>query len=400
MRRLVRGLGDAYWPLPALCVAVSAGVALGLVQVDEVLEREGLRFAFTGGPDSARSLLSTIASSMLSLAALVFSITIVVLQLASTQFSPRVLRTFLRDRRNQFALGVFLGTFVYALVALREVRGQDGLVGRFVPGITITVGFALVILSVGLFVQYIHHIAQSIRLVTIIDRIAEETRGCIDRVQSWEAEGASPAPPPPALGPATTVFARAHGSVTSVDVDGLVAAASAAGGVVRLVPCVGDFVAEGMPLAEVTGGTEVEEAVHDAVELGRERSSDLEVAFGLRQLVDVAERALSPGVNDPSTAVQCLDQLHDLLRRLAVRPEAPTVHRDGAGAVRAVIPLPIFADHVGLALDEIRHWGGSSLQVRRRIEGLLDDLLTVAEGDRRRPLLERIPPFSEPLGPP
>ncbi len=173
-----------YWVIPAVCVVGAGGLAALLIEVDKRLERERLTVAFTGGPESARSLLGAIAAPMLTLTALVFSITVVVLQLASTQFSPRVLRTFLQDRQNQLSLGVFAATFVYALVALRAVRGQDGLVDRFVPGITIAVAFGLVLVSVALFIAYIHRITQSIRVSNIIDRISTETQSAIDRVSA------------------------------------------------------------------------------------------------------------------------------------------------------------------------------------------------------------------------
>lgn len=181
-------LRDAYWPIPAGCAAIAGGGAVALVQLDEGLQRRGLRIAFTGGPDSSRSLLSTIASSTLTLTALVFSITIVVLQLASSQFSPRALSSFLRDRVSQVTLGTFLATFVFSLVTLREIRGQDGLVDRFIPGITISVAFGLAMASVGLFIVYIHHIAQSIRITNIVGRIAEETRATIERIYPQEED--------------------------------------------------------------------------------------------------------------------------------------------------------------------------------------------------------------------
>lgn len=383
-------MSDGYWPIPAACVTVAAGLAFALVRLDEGLQREGVSLAFTGGPESARSLLSTIASSMLTLTALVFSITIVVLQLASSQFSPRALRAFLRDRQNQLALGTFLATFVYALVALREVRGEDGVVDRFVPGVTITIAFALVIVSIGLFVQYIHHIAQAIRVVTIVGRIADEARRTVERLHP--AEGSLQREPPPP-GEGRVVASRGHGTVTGVDVDRLVRVATDGDGVVTVVPCVGDFVPTGAPLLRVEGLEDRDDDLRAAIALAAERDSRQDVAFGLRQLVDIAERALSPGVNDPSTAVQCIDQLHDLLRRLVDRPYPPVVHRDDAGVVRAVVRQPDWEDHVGLAFDEIAHWGSDSIQVRRRLAAMADDLLTVARGDRRQPLLSRCPPL-------
>ncbi|MFN0091669.1 MAG: DUF2254 family protein [Acidimicrobiales bacterium] len=189
-------LRESFFALPLGFVALAAVGAHLLVQLDERFERENAPFVFTGGPDSARAVLSVIASSMLSFTGLVFSITIVALQLTSSQFSPRAVRGFLRDWITQLSLGVFVATFVFALTALRAVRGEDGVVDRFVPGVTISVAFVLVAASVLMFVEYIHHMAQSIRVVTIIARIAEETREAIDERAPADSGAASQGAPP------------------------------------------------------------------------------------------------------------------------------------------------------------------------------------------------------------
>jgi hypothetical protein len=151
---LWRRVREGYWAIPAICVLGAAAVASALVQIDRGLQQRGFALVFAGGPDSARSLLSTISTSMLSLTALTFSITMVVLQLASSQFSPRAMATFLQDRQNQLTLGVFLATYVYALLALREIRGTEAPVDQFVPGLTIGTAFVLVLVSIGFFVAY------------------------------------------------------------------------------------------------------------------------------------------------------------------------------------------------------------------------------------------------------
>ena len=384
LRSLKVRLREAYWVVPAALTGGSALGAVGLIAVDRRLKREGIAFAFTGGPDSARSILDAIASSMLTLTALVFSITIIVLQLASSQFSPRVLRTFLADRQNQITLGVFTGTFIYALVALRAVRGSDGLVDLFVPGVTITVAFLLVLLSVGLFVAYIQHITQSIRVSTIIDRITAETDEEIDR-QPAEVEEAGFGRPPPAEAP-VAVAAPQRGVVLAVDYDGLAKLAAKAGTWIELAVRVGDFAPKGATVALVHGDDPAPDVVAEALVQGIERTITGDITFGFRQLVDIASRALSPGINDPSTAVQCLDQLHHLLRRLAGTP-APAGHvRDDEGILRVVHPVISWEELVGLALDEIRNVGAGSLQVQQRVELLLRDLLEVAPPERCAPL--------------
>jgi len=395
--------GGVFWLLPAAIVLAVGVLALGLLQVDRALQRDaGIVLAFTGGPSSARDVLAVVSSSMITFTGLVFSITVVVLVLASNQYSPRVLRTFLRDRLTQVALGLFIATFVYALLALRAVRGTDSSPPdqTFVPGVTVGVAVLLVLVAVAVFVRYIGHIVQLVRLEHIVERIAVETRQAIARVHPPDRP-ADPAPPP--AGPAARTLAAPHpGIVTDVDVDRLVRRASAGDVVVALAVGVGRFVPEGAPLLRLHGpGAATAEvgALCDTVSLRNERTPRGDVAFGFRQLVDIAERALSPGVNDPTTAAQAVDQIHDLLRRLVGNPLAGGVHRDDAGRPRVFVPMPGWADYLAAGVDEVRHWGAGSLQVRRRLRELLEDLLTVAPADRAgaiRDQLRRLDAGEEP----
>ncbi len=380
---------SGYWFIPAATVLLISGLALALLTVDRDLVDSQRQIGFAGGPDSARSLLSAIASSTLTLTALVFSITIVVLQLTSSQFSPRVLRTFLRDHLSQATLGVFLGTFVHALLVLREVRGEDGSVEQFVPGLSIFVSFVLVLVSVAFFVQYIHHIAGSIRVIEIIRRIFDETVKSINRCHPEEDEG-DDSHEPPAHSPTSVVEAASVGVVTSIDLNRLATVAEEAQVTIVVVPGPGDFVAGGMPLAEVYGSAEVDESrVRSALTLSRERDLAQDPAFGFRQLVDIAERSLSPGVNDPTTATQCLDHIHALLRHLATRQLTARTCLSEDGFLLAMSPQPTWEHYVRLGLDEIRHWGAGSLQIHGRIEALLTDLATVTPPERRGVLTEQ-----------
>ena len=221
LARIGRGwsrLVSGYWFVPTTILLFVSGLAFALVEVATRLAADDRRVGFTGGPDSARELLSAIASSTLTLTALVFSITVIVLQLASGQFSPRVLRTFLRDYRNQTTLGVFLSTFMCALLVLREVRGDDGTADQFVPAISIAFSFALVVLSIGFFIQYIHNITGSIRVIEIIDRVSRDTADAIERMHPDDAD----VPSGHEVGPAMdTVQSDTRGVVTSGAVDTL-----------------------------------------------------------------------------------------------------------------------------------------------------------------------------------
>ena len=374
-----------FWAVPAACVLFAVAVALALVQLDHALDTD-VRFTFGAGPDGAREVLSAISTSMITFTGLVFSITIVVLSLTSSQFSPRVLRTFLRDRQTQLSLGIFVATFVYAVTVLRTVSGVTD--STFVPSIATTFGLALLLLSVGVFIGYIHHIATSIQVTSILAAIGAETRQAIDkRYPAGAPEGRDPLVRP--SGVVTSVIpAPCQGVVTTLDCRRIVRLAERAGVVVRTDLRPGDFVPEGAPLLEVLGdpGNLDARALAAAVRLGRERTMQQDVAFGFRQLVDIAEKALSPGINDPTTAVQALDQLHDLLRRLATRPLPDGVHAADDGRVRLITPVETMQDYVSLALDEIQQYGADAAPVQARIAALRRDVLAAARPEHRAAL--------------
>lgn len=398
MKATLKGLAHKFWAIPLLFAIAASLLALGVTSVDESLDTSlRLPFLFAGGPEGARALLAAIITSMISFTGLVFSITIVVLQLTSSQFSPRVLRSFLEDRFNQVALGVFVATFVYGLVVLRGVRGTAQ-VDPFVPQIAVSISFALVMASVLVFLAYIHHIAQSIRAATILASIAEDARALVDERFPPDTRPEPVLPVP--SGPARMITADRPGVVQWVDDTALAEAATGHGVCIELLRAVGEFVAMGAPLALVHGeGPFDDNRLHTAVHVGRERSMDQDVGFGLRQLVDIAERALSPGINDPTTAVQALDHLHDIVRRLATRALPPRQSTTDDGRLVLSVPQPQFADYLALAFEEIAHWGKDSPRIQRRVQIALLDLETAARPEHRPAVIEAIarhgvPPLS------
>ena len=387
-------LRTGLWFVPTLFAVGAVLLAVGLLALDRALagSAPSILFAFGGTAAGARSVLSTIAQSMLTFTGLVFSITMLVLQLASSQLSPRVTRTFLRDRSNQVVLGLFVATFVFTLVVLREVRTPVGGDAGFVPAVSVWVAFALLLASVGAFIYYIDHMAHAIRASTVIASIWRETATAIDRRLPLEdAPDGRAAHPMGDRGRGDghlVLKAPSAGYLVRVDEAAIGSAAEGDGRVVELLPTIGDFVPEGGPLARLSGDWDRDAAdeVTRAIGIGQERTLDQDVAFGFRQLVDIAVRALSPGINDPTTAVQALDRIHDLLRRLA-RRWFPPEHRVTDGAVHLVVPRPLWPDFVRLALDEIRIAGEGQVQVARRLAVVLADLLEVSPADRRGPLL-------------
>ncbi len=378
------------WFMPALFALGAILLGIILLAVDQRLSGSATLFFLYGGTaEGARSVLSTIAQSMLTFTGLVFTITMLVLQLASAQLSPRVMRTFLRDRSNQAVLGLFVATFVYTLVVLREVRsGVDG-TAAFVPGLSIWVGFALLLGSVAAFVFYIDHMAHSIRATTVIGRIARETRQALDHLYPDRVGQSGASEPRVDVSEESSIVINAPkaGVLLSVD-EGRLSEAASGQRRVQVLGAMGDFIAQGAPIARLSGPWDsgAADQIRDAVGIGDERSVEQDPAFGFRQLVDIALRALSPGTNDPTTAVQALDRLHDLLRHLVGRALPPRIHRDRSGQMKVALPGPAWEDYLELAVEEIRIAGCGQVQVARRLRRLLQDLLSIAP-DERTPVL-------------
>lgn len=392
-------LRSRMWFIPGAFVLGALLMALLVVSLDRLTDESlggslgGILFA--GGPDSARLVLSTIAAAMLTFTGLVYSVTMLVLQLASSQLSPRVMRTFLRDRVNQGVLGMFVATFLYALLVLREVRSPPYDIA-FVPVIAVTLVYVFLVASVAAFVFYIHHMAEAIRAANVLHSVADETRVAICRLYP-EGIGDQPIYDAPALAerPPDIVLAleRGPGVVVAIEADAFVRFAQDHNVRVELPHMVGDFVPTGAQLVRIwrRGPSPPDDelptfALLRAIDIGGERTMTQDAAFGFRQIVDIAERALSPGTNDPTTAVQALDELHDLLRRLARReiPSAVRLADDGSPLLQ--LPRPDWPDYVALALDEIRLYGAGSIQIARRLRYLLLDLKAVAPLHRQEPL--------------
>ena len=374
---------ERFWLIPLTCTVLAIGLGLGSIALDQLIRGSiQLPFLISSGVDGARALLSAIAGSMITFTGLVFSITIVTLQLTSSQFSPRVLRTFLRDRFNQLTLGVFIATFVYAMVVLRSVRGADDQLAPFVPQLGVNVAFLLVLASVVVFLIYIHHITQSIRAANVISSIGAETRTLIERrhpLELNERDTAQRQPGDGQAGASRIITAARPGIVVAVDDVMLARLAEDSASVVVLLRAIGEFLPAGAALLRVYGQRPPsDEQLRAGIVLGEERSLDQDVGFGLRQLIDIADRALSPGVNDPTTAIQVIDQLHDLLRRLAIRPLAPLRRTTSDGRLAVFVPTPDFENYLVLAIDEIARWGSDAARVQNRLRGMLRDLHSAA----------------------
>ncbi|MGY1762435.1 DUF2254 domain-containing protein [Geodermatophilus sp. SYSU D00779] len=387
MRAITARLRGALWPIPVVAVVIAVGVGIGLPAVDGLLESRGsghpLTFVFGGGPSAARDLLAAIAGSLISVTGLIFSLTVVAFQLGSSQYSPRLLQTFATDRVVQLTLAQLTATFVYALTVLRTVRTESATEGEtaFVPRLSITVAYVLTLGSVLAVVLFLGHLARALRVETMLRDVHEEAGATLDRELADDRE--HPSPPvrlPP--GPGIPVASPSSGFIVDLDEERLVSAAAGSDVMVLLAARIGDSVVAGTPLAHVwprDGVREpdtaaLQEALGRSVRLDFERSPTRDIAYSLRKVVDITVRALSPGINDPTTAVHSLSHASALLGDLLSRPLGPDCRTDGDGIVRLIVPQWTPDDLVDLVLEEPLHYASGQPAVLRRIAALLREV--------------------------
>jgi uncharacterized membrane protein len=373
------------WGIPALYAVVALAAALTF-PAQETRLFPGLASALS--VSAATAIFSSIASGMIALTGIVFALTFVMVQFSATAYSPRLVLWLASDPVMSHALGVFTATFLYAIAALAGVdRGGSG----GVPLISTCVVVALLVASVGMFIALIQRtgLLQINRMLVFIGDQGRKVIGAIyppltslDAVSGPDEIHALPRAQ-------TLIHDGPPRSIQAIDVDALVNLAKGCGGVIEVVAAVGDTVMDSMPLLHVLGACEPieERKLRNAIELGEERTFEQDPKYALRLLVDIAIKALSPAINDPTTAVQALDQIADLLLRLGRRHLEVGAYSDSDGTLRLVVPFPTWDDLVRLAFDEIHFFGATSVQVMRRMNALVMDL-ALAVPKERRPTLE------------
>jgi uncharacterized membrane protein len=373
------------WGIPAVYAAVAIAAAFTLPRF------EGQIFPGLVTPVSvsaATAIYSSIASGMIALTAIVFSLSFVMVQFSATAYSPRLVLWIARDPVVSHALGTFTATFLFAIAALAGVdRGGSGKV----PFVSAWVEIALLLASIGMFVALIHRIGL-LQINRMLVFTGDQGRKVITALYPSSRPAANVTGTVDLRSLSRTQTLLHHGgprSVQAVDVTALVNVAGASGAVIEIVAAVGDAVFESMPLLHVLGAREAvdERKLRDGIELGEERTFEQDPKYAIRLLVDIAIKALSPAINDPTTAVQSLDQIEDLLMRLGQRHLEIGTYHDSDGKLRLVVPFPTWDDLVRLALDEICSYGATSVQVMRRMNALVTDL-TLAVPQERRPTLK------------
>ncbi len=378
---------SSFWFVPSVVVLDAVVLATVLIVIDTAIDpgvAERWPLLFGSGAAGARGLLTAVASSMITVAGLVFSITIVALSLASSQYTSRVIRNFMRNRVNQAVLGIFVGIFAYCLVVLRTIRGGDE--GMFVPVLAVLVGLLFAFVGIAVLIFFIHHISMSIQASSIIAGAAEDTMVAVDHLfperlekdeEDEEESGDGDFSISLAHRPWSAVPAWKTGYIESVDMKSLLDIARDQRIILRMERGIGEFIVEGTPLVSVMNlihpKDELIARLNSIYAISRQRTVDQDVAFGIRQIVDVAMKALSPGINDTTTAIMCVDYLAAIMVRLATRRISPPYYLDN-GELRVILRSPSFESLLSGAFDQIRQHGASNVAILLRMIGALQTI--------------------------
>ena len=375
------------WLVPALMILAAVVLAFAMLWLDARVPPAWLdpvRWFLRIGPDGARQVLATIASSMITVASLVFSMTLVTLTLASSQLGPRLITRFMRDTINQVVLGTFLATFVYALLILETVSQTTP--EPFVPHLSITLGLLLTLVSLLWLIFFIHHVAVSIQADSVIAEVSDElSRAIANPFPQVQVSRTGPLETPfldHLAEPPGVVQSLKSGYVQAIDGRALLKRATAEDLLVKVEQRPGDFVIAGTPLLRVWPRRRLSEelaaTLREPIVIGRQRTPTQDIDFAVSALVEIALRALSPGINDPQTAIACIDRLAEALAELMRRPEPPALVPDDDGALRLMVTPASFETVVGIAFNPIREAGRTNARVLRRLADVLTSLAAFA----------------------
>lgn len=334
----------SYWFVPALMALAAIVLSQVTVRLDHSYGADWMtdsEWVTLNQPEGARALLATVAGSMITVTGVTFSLTILAVSYATSHFGPRLLDNFMHDRGNQFTLGTFVATFLYCLMVLRSVRtGSDqGITTTmFVPHISVLVAIGLTVTSVGVLIYFIHHIPESINISNVLDRISQQVATKIEEIYPEESDQSATKIEPADDTDQPVVPSPRSGYLQGIDERELMDFTTQSNAVVELLVEPGDFLLRGQPIARVRcKAAEAEcKKLASSFAIGRSRTPTQDIHFLLHQFVEVAARALSPGVNDPFTAIQCIDQLGRAMINFSHRKLPPRYLRDDAGTVRVI----------------------------------------------------------------
>jgi uncharacterized membrane protein len=372
------------WFLPTLFAAASIAAANLTIWLDARVDAPiGVRALLVSDPITAATFAAAIAAATLAFVAVVFATTLVAIQLAASQYSPRAVRIFIRSRITRITLGLFLATFVFSLIVLVSNRAPVTSAEQFAPVVSVTALLALSLATVFGFVAYLHGVVRLMRVQYLLEAIATESRRSIEENFPPASAYVNVEPPAPDPAPRRLCYSGTAGVVTATDLHGLVELCRRNGCWLELAVGTGEYLAHGTPIALVHGGDLHEPDVTRFFLIRGERTFAQDPAFGFRQLVDIAIRALSPAVNDPTTGVQAIDRISDLLAITGGRLDPTGLRVDSSGTVRVKRKLRDFEALLALSLTEIIRYGADAPQVVRRLRAVLDELEYTLPAERQ-----------------
>ncbi|WP_027714690.1 DUF2254 domain-containing protein [Desulfuromonas sp. TF] len=398
-------LRSSYWFIPSLMAIGAVALSFGALTMDRRLGAkliENLRWFPAQQAEGSRLILSTVAGATITVTGVVFSVTIVALSLASQQFGPRLLSNFMRDRSNQFVFGTFIATYLYCLLVLRTIHGSGQ--NLFIPQISILIAFLLAVFSVGILIFFIHHAADSIQAMTVISNVSGSLHHAIERQFSdragelderWQDELAGAKIPGDFEEDSVSLRSDRYGYIQAIDEKGLFEMAREKKILLRLECRPGHFVVRGETLAKAWPAekgnlTDLSKSVGKAFIFGSRRSPEQDIEFLIKELVEVAVRALSPGINDPFTAISCIDHLGSALREMVERVPLSSYRFDGEDNLRLIAMRPDIAGIVDAAFDQIRQHGRTYASVVIRLLETIAAILPYTHGEeQRQPLLRQ-----------
>lgn len=393
-------LTGSFWFVPTFMVLIAIVLAFFMLYVDRLdidFGRAEFSWIYSGSPDGARSILSTIASSMISVAGLTFSITMVTLSLASSQLGPRLLNNFMRDSGNQIVLGTFISVFTYCLLILRSIRSLDEI--SFVPHLSLTLAIALAIISLGVLIYFFHHVTMMIQAQNLIAKIGDEMKSNIEHLlrdeehTPYEHQLRSEDDIPDDFeDKALFIKAETSGFLQTVNYEGLVTINEENNLLIKVLYRPGEFVSVGSNIMAIYAPNnsvpdDIQEDIRESFTTGAVRLRLQDIEFAVDQLVEIAVRALSPGINDPFTAIACLDQFSANLSILA-REELPSGYHYGeSDKLRVISEVVKFNGLVDAAFNQIRQYGKNDVAVTIRLLEVIGTILVQTRTDEQRQAL-------------
>jgi uncharacterized membrane protein len=397
LSKLWDALLTSYWFLPGMLAITAVILAFTMLHLDRTIGFDDWGWTYTGGPDGAREVLSAIATSMVSVAATAFSITIVALQLASANFGPRLLRNFMRDTGNQIVLGTFLATFIYSLLVLRAIYGVG--YNLFIPHLAVTGAIVLAIFSIAVLIYFIHHASTIIQASHVIESVSEDLNKGIDQLFP-EKIGINPpadqARPEEITAdfhlPPYSIIADSSGYLQTINQRKLLKVAHKYHLLIHIKSRPGKFVVKGSLLATIWSSERINRQLNCTLQktfiLGKQRTEQQDIEFPLQQLVEIALRAISPGINDPFTAIQCIHRLSAGLSRLVQRQFPSPYRYDDHHQLRVIAKSVTFEEIADQAFNQIRQDSRSDAAVTIHLLEAIGLIATYTDNCQYRQVLK------------